>query len=613
MTEIYPRNYFADSGGRTIENGKIYLGEANKDPQTFPIQAYWDVALTVPAAQPVMVSGGYALNAGSRADLFVSEGSFSVRIRDRNDAQVDYIASVPNGLLAPGGSASVGFLQSGTGAVERTVQTKLRETNSLTDFATGDGVTDDTVQITAAWVGRSGKIIWLNGLTYVVSNLTIPSGTIMQGPGTIKRKTGSVGYMIKGTDATDVQLLDVTFDGNNVGDVKQLVRFDGASHDLVVEGCTFKNSTLDGLALAGTCARAKIINNRAYSNANRGVVVSTTGDGGHTISGNWCRLNGASGILVSAPHATVIGNDCFSNGQTVTMEAGILIITSDYPQAIGNRCVDNGTGALFNHGIQFNTCANGVMQGNTSIGNNGSGLDAYISSGTTITGNQSLNNNLRGIEIDSGARYTTCVGNVVQSNKEVGISVYNAVGATLADNIVTANGTLGTAVNPLLGTANSPYGIALWGAGNYANFARVTGNVISGNVGSGANGVGLYIDPSCVSVTLSDNLFTANTVQATLVAGNLVFASKNVGLYFDQSGGATIASGSTSIAVVFANTMSFTPVPGDITLTAANSPTTAPGEIYPTSVTAAGFTINCRTNPGASGFVVAWRCRREAF
>lgn len=593
-----------DNSGVTYPGAKIYFYATG----TATLQAaYSDVTLATPLSNPVIC------DAGGKPPTIYLDPTKTYRVKATNtDGSVtvyDIDPVAANTLDA----SSITFIQSGTGAVTRTSQNKMRETISFTDFATGDGTTDDTSKITQAWVGRSGKMIWLNGLTYLVSNLTIPSGTIIQGPGTIKRKAGSIGYMVQGTNATEVQLRDVTFDGNNTGDVKQLVRFDGASDDLLVDGCIFKNSTLDGLAISGTSARARITNNRSFSNANRGIIVNTTGEGSHKVTGNWCRLNGASGILVNSPHVTVESNNCFSNGQTVTMEAGILMITCAYPIANDNRCVNNGTGILFSHGIQFNSCINGTMQGNLSIGNNGSGLDSYISTGTTITGNQTLNNKLRGIEVDSGAAYTTVVGNTVQGNYETGISVYNTVGATVADNSVIGNGTLGVAVNPLLGTANVPYGIALWGAGNYANYARVTGNVITGNIGSGANGIGLFIDPACVGVILSDNTFTGNTSNATLLAANLSFAAKNFGLYFDQKGSAVIASGATSVAVSFPSTMSFTPAPGDITLTAANSPTVAPGELYPTSVTASGFTLNCRTNPGASGLTVGWRCARMQF
>jgi hypothetical protein len=73
-------------------------------------------------------------------------------------------------LAASGGSSLVGFLQGGTGAVARTVQSKNRDAISVKDFgAVGDNTTDDTGAIQAAIdyaVTLGGQTVNCGGLTY---------------------------------------------------------------------------------------------------------------------------------------------------------------------------------------------------------------------------------------------------------------------------------------------------------------------------------------------------------------------------------------------------------------------------------------------------------------
>lgn len=78
-----------------------------------------------------------------------------------------------NNLNMPDNSDEVNFLQAGTGAVTRTVQSKLRETVSAKDFgATGDGVTDDTAALQAAinHAMETGNTLLINSGIYVISS-----------------------------------------------------------------------------------------------------------------------------------------------------------------------------------------------------------------------------------------------------------------------------------------------------------------------------------------------------------------------------------------------------------------------------------------------------------
>ena len=594
---------FFDNNGTPLAGGKLFTyGAGTTTPQT----TYTSASGAVPHTNPIVldsagrVPGGEIWLTNALAYKFVIETATAILI-----GTYDNVVTPTAGEIT--------FTQAGVGAVPRTIQNKLRDTISVKDFgAVGNGVTDDTVAVQNAINAAVNNVLSLSGGTYVVSNLNIPSYTVLTGPGTIKRKAGATGIMVQGTNADDVQLFDVIFDGNNTGSVSQLVRFDGSSDRLLVKGCSFVNSVDSGLAVSGTSGLATVLNCAALNNDNYGIVIDASGSS-HIISGNRCVGNGASGILVSSNYTLVTNNVANDNVTLVNNQAGILLLNSDYCTVSSNQTVNNGVPPLFSHGIQLNSCEDCVMQDNISLGNNGSGLDAFQSPRTVIDGNQTQLNNLRGIEIDTSSDYSVCTSNVVRLNKEVGISVFNTVGVSVANNTVQANGTLGTAINPLLGVANSPYGVALWGAGNYGNFARVTGNVITENVGSGANGVGLYIDPLCIDVILKDNTITANTVAATLVNANLAFAGSNFGLVFELNGTATIPSGSVTVAVIFANAPSFTPSVTDVTLTLLNNPTNAIGEVFASAMTSTGFSIDCRNNPGASGLVIAWNVRKEAF
>ena len=48
-----PYEYFTDRKGEELEQGYVYIGEANEDPEDNPIGVYWDAELTQAAEQPL--------------------------------------------------------------------------------------------------------------------------------------------------------------------------------------------------------------------------------------------------------------------------------------------------------------------------------------------------------------------------------------------------------------------------------------------------------------------------------------------------------------------------------------------------------------------------------
>ena len=147
-----PYPIFTDKNGDPLDAGYLYFGVVNLNPETNPIQVYYDSALTQPAAQPLRTSNGYVMRNGSPA-LIYANSQFSVTVRNKNNELVIY-SPVGYGIL-PGTSATstdqITYNEGGVGAVDRILTARLQDYISVKDFgAVGDGVADDTAAIQAA-------------------------------------------------------------------------------------------------------------------------------------------------------------------------------------------------------------------------------------------------------------------------------------------------------------------------------------------------------------------------------------------------------------------------------------------------------------------------------
>ena len=84
-----PYPIFTDKNGDPLDAGFIYFGEPNLNPETNPIQVYYDRGFTQPVAQPVRTSNGYVMRNGSPA-LIYADSQFSVTVRNKNSELVIY-------------------------------------------------------------------------------------------------------------------------------------------------------------------------------------------------------------------------------------------------------------------------------------------------------------------------------------------------------------------------------------------------------------------------------------------------------------------------------------------------------------------------------------------
>lgn len=153
-----------------------------------------------------------------------SIGNLTARTKQLRAEKLDTSA-----LALPSGSASVGFLQSAVGAVSRTVQSKLRDTVSVSDFgAVGDDSTDDR-----AAFQRAVDAVPSYGALYIPAGKYVLGGQVnisnkcitIYGAGflatVLRFNQGSSGFVIVNTgsppldEAYTITLRDLWFFTNN--------------------------------------------------------------------------------------------------------------------------------------------------------------------------------------------------------------------------------------------------------------------------------------------------------------------------------------------------------------------------------------------------------------
>ena len=97
-----PYPAFAGADGQPLENGYIWIGTVNLNPQVNPISVFWDAALTIPAVQPIRTLNGYSSYQGTPS-RFYAVSDYSIQVLDSKGSVVYTSLSgniVRNGTLA---------------------------------------------------------------------------------------------------------------------------------------------------------------------------------------------------------------------------------------------------------------------------------------------------------------------------------------------------------------------------------------------------------------------------------------------------------------------------------------------------------------------------------
>ena len=186
---------FFTNAGVPLAGGKIYTYGAGG---TTPQATYTTSAGSIAHSNPIVLDAAGRVPAAGEIWLtdtqvykFVLKDSAGVTVQTLDNVSASIGSAA---LVASSGSSLIGFLQSGSGAIAQTVQSKLRESVSILDFgADPTGVANSTTAIQAALDSGAGSIYIPEG-TYLFSTLTVNKNTRLHGASTrtsILKHTGA--------------------------------------------------------------------------------------------------------------------------------------------------------------------------------------------------------------------------------------------------------------------------------------------------------------------------------------------------------------------------------------------------------------------------------------
>lgn len=580
------------------------------------------------------------------------------------DATVQIIDTL--NALPAGASSSISYLPAGTGAVTTTVQAKLREVVSVKDFGVvGDGVTNDTVALTAAITYQQTNGCILQGIAGAVIKVSTWSTMTLANPfywdgngGTLQCANTTRVAFITCQDSTEIQ--NTTFDGwyrivSNSTAVTQ-----------TVDGFLFRNNRcINASAGANNFAYYLMLNNpvnnvwienNTFTNAINAAIY--IGDNTYANQDTWknivVRNNTIDGVSIPAGPSQIFGiliygRDVIVEGNSIrNVECGPGAYSSSngaygiytkarYTRVIGNTIHDIGiasTNCDFDQIIGINVKGN--MRGVTTAPQG----YATLVEGNTIQNVGAAGTFGTGISADHNGVIVS--GNWIEVGRN-GIYISDPATSGTDGIIVSSN-------HIIVGTGASSNGMQLTNNGTYA---IITGNVID----SGGSGPGMRLRPVVAAFsncTVSANSFRNCTIAIymstdtynisnVLITDNLLVSATH-GVFFNNGGGAfsdvmvtdndfsaastaAIAGSGLSATCRLRNNRGYVSENGGVTSAIATGATVShgcsatptivtvtaldsgPTDVYVTSIGASTFTVNYG---GGGTHVFAWEAKTAA-
>lgn len=508
-----PFQNFTGLDGRPLTNGKVYIGQVATDP-TVPanqIPVFWDEDLTIPASQPLQTNAGYIVRMGTPTRAYVAT-DYSLSVLNSSNVLVFYVQKYGvvnlslyaklSDLASSIGSSLIGFIQSGAGAILRTVQDKLRERVTIEDFGgVGDGVTDNSTFAQKARESLpNGGVLELGIGTFIIGtdaslSFDVPNITLRgQGSATIiKAKNGAGLTTLVTSSAAGFVIKDLVLDGNRDNGGMAVGSY--------------------GLYLGASNTTARGVEGRFMESYASFIGSSVATPKGIVIDDCWFHDNGGTTTTVGFGVGIYAGGPFKPDGLTIQnchFENNYNIVAG-FP---GDSTAVNLTASniIFDSNFVKNNHNKQGGQVVFSSGAPGSDPGRFVISDNTLMHDVIVTNeNTAGIEVEG--RKVTITGNTIKSLNGDGITMESSGGeAVINGNVIEA---VTAAINL----------IAAGGTGIQKTL--VSDNVIL------SSGTGIQVQPNPGNVLLIDNYIDASVSNRIVGAQNCTLIRGNYG--FDPS------------------------------------------------------------------------------
>ena len=579
VTGPYP--IFTDLDGSPLDDGYLYIGAANQDPETNPIQVFWDSALTIPATQPIRTNNGYAWRNGTPGLLYTA-GEFSITIRNKRNEFVLY-SPLGYGFDPKSVSASVvknDFVGDGV-EVDFTLSASPSTKLATNIFINGVYQEKDSYSL-------SGNVISFSiapPLSSSIEILTNETGVINSG------NANDISYTLTAPGATlqSVQTkLEQYVSVKDFGAVGDGVADDTAAIQAAIDaapsgGCVLLN---EGMYL--TSARLNISKPLTFEGEGYGSVLKSVSGGTHII------------VLVEEPSFLALNGVRLSNFRVDAngggqLDAGVIALNNAVGAVAEKLWIENATRVSGTSGVNGISCSIGNVGG---VGPEVVIRDCYLkttskaainyTSGSVsgvITGNhiQDISGNgfAPGIQVNGGAN-CKIIGNYISNTEGVGIYVgVNNLGDQPSQTVIESNTIIGCGAS----SATEGSGILVTSVSPSTGRIVIGDNAIS-DCGTNTNGgSGIYL------INTQDVAITGNICYNNAYDGVRILNSNYISITGNRCSGNNRAGASYAGGISFLGTCSNVSITGNNLSDSKSVKTQSYAILYQTGAVLSYFTI----------------------